>query len=410
MDNPINYNPVTLASQFFEHNNYFNYFGIANGVYDTYAPTYNSLGQPVNNGGFGYSIGGGLSAYHKFRKATLSLSYSGTYRDYNTPLYANGTDQNFALTYTLRLARRWTLGLSGNAGSVLYGSGYLGTASEGPDAVITNPFSASTRYASTGVSLAYQQSRRLSYVVSGNFFLQRYSNVNAIGATGGSGNVAVNYRVTARTTVSADYGASGFTYQNGSGDSRLNSISGSVSHMFSHNWFVSVSGGVTHSNISGFISVPASAITGNVGAGGYAVGLYNTSSNFPSFGGTVTRIFRQFQLSASGGQSIISGNGYYLASRNQYLNGSFSKSYRRSNFSVGGNWYRLRSAANAVTYAYSAGGLGVSYSYQLMRYLGSNFRYDYVRYGNLTPYPSIVDNRLSFGFTFSSRSVPLTLY
>ena len=106
MDSPINYNPVTLASQFFENNNYFNYFGVVNGVYDTYAPTYNSLGQPVNNGGFGYSIGGGLSAYHKFRKATLSVSYGGTYRDYNTPLYANGTDQNFSLAYTLRLARR----------------------------------------------------------------------------------------------------------------------------------------------------------------------------------------------------------------------------------------------------------------------------------------------------------------
>jgi hypothetical protein len=222
--------------------------------------------------------------------------------------------------------------------------------------------------------------------------------------------VGVNYRITARTTISADYGTSGFTYQAGSGDSRLNSINGSVSHLFAHNWFVTVSGGITHSNVSGFISIPVSALTGNVGAGGYVVGQYNSASNFPAFGGTVTRIFRRFQLSASGGQSIISGNGYYLASRNQYLNGSYSKSFRRSNISFGGNWYRLKSAANTVAYVYSAGGLGASYSYQLMRYVSSNFRYDYVRYGNLTPYPAIVDNRLSFGFTFSSRSVPLTLY
>ncbi|MFL6415907.1 MAG: hypothetical protein ACJ74Y_09595 [Bryobacteraceae bacterium] len=410
MDNPIHFNPVTLASQFFEHNNYFNYFGTFTGVYDSYAPTYNSLGQPVNHGSFGYSIGGGLSGYHAFRRATLSLSYSGNYRNYNNPLFSNGTDQNFAIAYTRRLSRRWTMGLSGNAGTVLYGSGYLGTASEGADAVATNPFSANTRYASAGFSLAYQQTRRWSYVVSGNFFLQRYSYANAIGATGGSGNVGVNYRVTARTTVSVDYGASGFTYQYGSGDSRLNSISGSVSHMFPHNWFVSFNGGITRSNISGFISIPVSALTGNVGAGGYVVGQYSTSSNFPAFGGSVIRNFRRFQISASGGQSIISGNGYYLASRNQYLNGTYSKSFRRSNFSLGGNWYRLKSAANTVAYSYSAGGLGASYSYQLMRYLGSNFRYDYVRYGNLVPYPAITDHRLSFGLTLSSRSVPLTLY
>src|SRR4051794_4150017 len=410
MDNPINLNPVTLASQFFEHNNYFNYFALVNGIYDSYAPTINSSGQQENNGGFGYSVGGGLSGYHTFRKATFAINYSGTYRNYNTPLFANGTDQNLATSYSRRLTRRWSLGLSGNAGTVLYGTGYLGTASQGPNAVATNPFSANTRYASAGVSLAYQQSRRLSYVISGNFFLQRYSNVNAIGATGGSGNIAVNYRVTARTTISAGYGASGFTYQHGSGDSRLNSISGSVFHQFPNHWFVSFSGGITHSNISGFISIPVSTLTGNVGAGGYVTGQYNTSSNFPAFSGTVIRAFRLFQLSASGGQSIISGNGYYLASRNQFLNGMYSKSFRRSNISFGGNWYRLKSAANTVAYTYSAGGFGASYGYQLMRYVGSNFRYDYVRYGNLTPYPAIVDNRLSFGFTFSSRSVPITLY
>lgn len=410
MDNPISYNPVTLASQFFEHNNYFNYFGSIDGVYDSYAPTINSNGQQVSNGGFGYQIGGGLAGYHKFRKATFAISYSGNYRDYSTPLFSNGTDQNLSVSYTRQLARRWTLGVSGNAGTVLYGTGYLGPASQGPNAVATNPFSANTRYASAGTSLAYQQTRRLSYVVSGNFFLQRYSYVNAIGATGASGDVAVNYRLTARTTITADYGTSGFTYQHGSGDSRLNSITGSVFHQFANHWFLTVTGGVTHSHISGFIAIPVSALTGDVGANGYVIGQYNTSSNFPAFSGTVTRVYRRFQVSASGGQSIISGNGFYLASRNQFLNGTYSKSWRRSNISVGGNWYRLKSAANTIAYTYSAGGLGASYGYQLMRHVGSHFRYDYIRYGNLAPYSAIVDNRLSFGLTFSSQSIPVTLY
>ncbi|MFL6448988.1 MAG: hypothetical protein ACJ746_15080 [Bryobacteraceae bacterium] len=411
MENPINYNPVTLASQFFEHNNYFNYYAIVNGVYDSYAPiVQTSTGQQENNGSFGYSVGGGVSGYHRFRRAALALSYSGTYRHYNNPLFQNGTDQNLALTYTRRLARRWTLGLSTNAGTVLYGSGYLGTATQGSNGVATNPFSANTRYFSSGFSLAYQQSRRLSYVVSGNFFLQRYSNINAIGATGGSGSVGVNYRITSRTTVGADYSTSGFVYQHGSGDSLLNGVSASLFHQFPNHWFVSVSGGVTHSNISGFLSIPLNALTGNVGPGGYVLGQYSTSSNFPSFSGTVSRVFRRFQLSASAGQSINSGNGYYLASRNQFLNGSYSRSFRRANISVGANWYKLNSAANTVAYSYSAGGFGASYGYQLMRYLGSIFRYDWVRYGNLTPYPSISDNRLSFGLSFSSRSVPVTLY
>jgi len=416
-NNPLRSNPVTLASQFFENNNYVNYFGFANGIYDSYAPTLNSSGQSVNNGGFGYQVGGGVSASHTFRRASLSLTYSGGYSDYSSSTFSSGTNQNLGFNYTRRLSRRWTFAFSQGAGSILYGTGYispsgnsLNLSGDSPSQVALNPFSTNTRYLSSNVNFAYQQTRRWSYVFSGGFFLQRFSNVNSIGMTGGSGSFGVNYRTTPRTTIGVSYNYSSFVYQHDSGDSQINGIQGFVSHQFPNHWFVTVSGGITHSQISGFIVLPATALTGNVGPGGYVTGYYNTGSNFPSFNGSVSRVYRKSQITASAGQSVISGNGYYLASRNQFLSGLFSKSYKRANISAGANWFKLRSAANTVAYDYTSSGVGVSYGYQLMRHLSSNFRYDFIHYGNLPPTPGINDNRLSFGFSLSSKSIPLTLY
>src|SRR3982751_1788012 len=56
------FNPVTLASEFFDRGNFVNYYAFANAVYDSFSPTLNSSGQSVNNGGFGYDLGGGISA------------------------------------------------------------------------------------------------------------------------------------------------------------------------------------------------------------------------------------------------------------------------------------------------------------------------------------------------------------
>ncbi len=44
----------------------------------------------------------------------------------------------------------------------------------------------------------------------------------------------------------------------------------------------------------------------------------------------------------------------------------------------------------------------------LMRYFGVNFGYSYIRYGTLAPISAVSDNRLSFGVTFSSKSIPVT--
>jgi len=404
------FNPVTLASEFFDRGNFVNYYAFANAVYDSFSPTLNSSGQSVNNGGFGYDLGGGISASHAWSKSTLALSYSGSYRNYSNTFFANGTNQNLSLSFSRRLARRWSFNTGVLAGTALYGTGYFGAQAATNGNVQLNPFSPNTRYASGYVSVAYQQSRRLSYVFTGGIYLQRYSYPGAIGTTGGNGAVAVVYRVTARTTVSGDYNHSYFAYQLDAGNTNLDGFNFSVSHRFANRWGVTASGGVTHTNVAGLLNIPVGAITSTGAVSGFIRVPYNTSALSPAFAGSVSRYMRRSQFSASGGQNIISGNGYYLASRNQFINGVYSRSYRRLNASFGGYWSRLNTLTSSVGYSYSTSGFSANYGYVVMRHVSANARYDFVRYGTINLYPSVSDNRFSFGVSFSSKSIPLTLY
>jgi hypothetical protein len=406
-----NSNPITLATEFFEKNNFINYYAFANAVYDTYNPTLDSNGQRSNSGGVGYQVGGGISARHLWQKSVLTVNYSGDYRDYTSSFFGSGTDQNLGIGYSRKLAKRWNLDVGVGAGTILYGTGYFGQQSIGSGNLQLNPFSNSTRFFSSYVNLTYQQTRRLSYTMSGGFYLQRYSFPTAVGSTGGSGGFAVNYRVTSRTTISANYGRSYFVFQRGAGTSGVDSYYGSISHRFAHNWIASASGGISRSHVTGFVVSPLTIGTGDgTTLNGFVVGPYDSVSFLPSFSGAVTRLLKHSSFSVSGGQNVVSGNGYYLASKNQYLNGFYSRTYLRSNISIGGYWNRLNSVANTVAFAYTTTGFSGSYSYMVRKYIGVNARYDFLRYGALQPNPAIADNRFSFGVTFTSANVPLALY
>jgi hypothetical protein len=406
-DNPGNPNPiVTLASQFFE-NDFFNVFGYADGVYDSYAPRLGANSPAANGGGFGWDAGGGASGYHRFREGEISFSYRGDYRDYRSLFSGNGTDQSLGLSYVKRLNRRWTFSLSASAGIYLYGNTFSTAPTITP--VQPNPFSPETRFLSSGVTLTYRQTRRLSYTFSGAYSLQRYNLAGFYGLNGEVGSGSVQYRLTARTTLGGTYSYNYFEYQNHAGRDSANNVGATLSHQFQSHWSVDLYAGVTRSNATGVVTIPVNAMIGNQIVTGYATGQYRQISDFPSVTGTVTHTFRRFQVQASGGQGLSGGNGYYLASKDLFFNGVLSRSTgRRAVFSLYASDSRLSSIANKVSSSYSYNSFGASYAVSLMRYVGANFSYSYIRYGTLSSYSGISDNRLAFGITFSSKSIPIT--
>ena len=401
---------VTLASEFFDHD-YFNVYAFGDGILDTNNPTLNAAGQTVNTLGTGFDLGGGLNLYHQWRGAQLSVSYSGAYRQYQNANYDNGTTQSLSVAYNQRLSRHLSMNVFLGAGEFLYGQTFLtGTASEGA-VVASNPFSPITRYASGGVALTYQQTRRLSYSVTGNIFLNRYNFPGAIGTTGLAGSGSVNYRVTARDTISASYAHSYFAYQRNAGNASADQVGGTWTHSFRNRLSVSVFGGEARSYATGTVTVPVTLIIDNQAVGGYVTGTYRQTAYLPSYSGTVSRYFRRSALSVSAGEGIAgSGNGYFLASKSEYINGLYSYSWRHQNFSASGSWFRISSISNTVSSKYDTALFNASYGRNLMRFFGIFLRYSYVRYGALAPLSATHDNQIAFGFNFSSRSVPLTLF
>ena len=401
---------TTLASQFLEHD-FVNFYLFANGVYDT-QPLTGANGQNVNQGGWGFDGGGGVDAYRHFRDGFLSLSYRGDYRDYQSTFFPSGTSQSLAFQYQKTLSRRWIFSFNVDGGIFLYGGTYFGpSTTQIVNNTQVNPFSTETRFLATGISMTYRQTRRLSYVFNGQFYLNRYNIPGAIGSTGVTGSGSVLYRVTPRTTAGGTYSHTYFTYQGGSGQANADTFAGTASHTFPGQWYASGTVGVTRTVSDGFVHIPVFFLNGNTLVPGFVLGHYHTTRTFPSIEGTLSRPLRRSALSINGGQGITSGNGVFLASKNDFLNGFYSyRQSRNASLSFGGGYSHLTSVANNVSFSYSSSSFTANYSYNVMRHLGTNFRYDFVRYGGIGTFGSRTDNRITFGVYFSTKSIPLTLF
>ena len=401
--------PLTLASEFLE-NNFVNLYAFGSGLWDSYAPVVQN-GQTVNNGGFGVQVGGGVNAWHQWRNSSLSLSYRGDYNNYSSGFFSSGTNQNLSLGYNRRLSRRWYIGFYEAAGIWLYGGTVYGITPYGTPSAQLNPFSPETRWLSSSVSMTYQQSRRLSYSVGGNFFLSRYNYTGAIGVTGGSGSGSFNYRLTARTNVGGSYVYSDFRYQQNAGSSQVHSLFMTIGHVFSHQWSASFSAGLSLTHSVGTITIPVTFISNGLLIPGYEIGSYNQHSHTPYFAGLVSHSIHRSNLYVSAGQSVAPGNGFYLASRNQFISSGFSRSLdRRSNVGFALNYNRNTSISNTISGSYSTLVFTTGYSRLVARHISGFLHYDFVHYGNIAQYSGVSDNRITFGVSIASKNIPLTLY
>jgi len=398
---------ITGASQFFDHD-FVNVYVFGNGSWDSRVPVLSSNQTSFGNS-LGWEAGGGITLTHTFKGGDVTLNYRGSYRDYQSAGFSGGNQQSLSLGFNKRLNRRWTFGANVNGGILSYGSSFYSPSAVGVT-VAANPFSLESRFVDAGVSLSYEQTRRLSYVFSGDYFLSNYANSISFSSRGVSGSASVLYRTTARTTVGATYSRSYYKYSQNAGDSTIDGGSLSLSHRFVNHWQLDLSGGVNRSHSKGVINVPISTIFNGQLVTGYYIGPYDRTLYSPSFQGVLTHYYRRSLVSIGGGQSILAGNGLYLSSRDLFANGTYSYSTRRSNFSLGSTYARLSSIANTVTQVYSTEGASAGYGVNLVRYLSANFRYDFLHYDDLFAFGGLNEHRVSFGLSLSSKSVPLTLF
>ena len=324
---------TTLASQFFEHD-FVNVFAFGSGVYDSALPELTATSSKYGSA-IGYDVGGGLTLGHEVSGGNISLSYRGDYRHYEANTFSNGTNQNLSLLYSKRLSRQWSILLQGGGGIVQYGGQIYNESPVGAN-VLTNPLSSQSRFANAGITAIYEQSRRLSYTVGGQFFYNSYNYAGAASSKGGTGTASINYRTTSRTTIGGSYSYSYFTYGGMVGQSEINTGYLTLQHTFPSHWIASVSAGASRSHTHGIITQPITLLLGQQLVSGFITGPYNHTSISPSYQGSLSHNLRHSYFSISAGQGVNAGNGTFLTSRNQYASAALSATHRLSNFSLGG--------------------------------------------------------------------------
>ncbi len=397
---------TSLSGQFFEHN-FLNLDAFVNGLHDSDVLGLNTHG---GTGSWGITAGGGVDLFHQWKDSLVSLDYQGAYTHYQQGGYLSGTNQRFSLVYSKRLGRRWTVSASAQGGMFLYAFSSFYPVEGVGGVFVNNPFSPENKFLSTALTLSYQQTRRLSYQVSGNFFLNRYDTPIGFASNGASGSASLNYQLDARNTVSGSYSHTYIAYLRNAGNAQIDGYYLTLKHSFSRSWIASVSAGVTRSDTSAHIFLPVQFTFNNQLVTAYTLVPYNRTSYIPTFQGYLTHRYRRSSLSISGGQEVVPGNGIYLSARALNVSGFYSRTMRRSNFSAGGSYIHLTSVSTNIASSYGSEDLSASYGYNLVRYVSANFRYDYLSYGSFSNLPGIKDNRITFGISFSTKSVPMTLF
>ena len=402
---PPNTAPPLLQRPYEAAKDFFNFFAFANGVLDTNG----AYLENANSGAtFGETVGGGASGYHAFSTGSLAVYYNGDYRHYGKNNFGNGTDQSLSVVYQ-KLTKHWTFTIGEVAGEFFQGGAVYSTASNNvnPGTIVqTSPYATSTRYAGTTLTASYQQSLRLSYQFTGSYFLNRYNGQVSIGSNNFIGALATVYRFTRRTSISANYSHSNFLYQHNAGSSNVDAVFLTLGHDFASHWSASISGGLTRANSSGTFDFPVYLNPSLPPV--LVVAQYHQTNILPYYQATLSRNMRHVTVSASAGEAVGPGNGYYLASRVINVNGLVNYAMRRSNLTANGYFSRLSSVANQVRGNEVTTGIGGAYSYNLIRHLGLNVRYDYIKYGNLGILHVPADNRISMGVYFTSKDVPLS--
>ncbi len=395
---------TSLVSSFFG-GDFFDATAFFDGIYDT---TQQAVNAP-NTGGAGFDVGGSVSGSKTFSNAALSLTYRGEYRDYAPSFGGKGSNQNLNFIYSRRLNYRWSVSFHTIAGVTAYGStNYSFNPSQ---AALDNPFSTSTRFLSSGITLAYRQTQRLTYIFSGDFFLNRYNYAGATGSTGGIFTGAVSYELTPRTTLGLTYSHDQIWYQFGAGDSHIDGLFLSGTHKFGQTWEAELSAGASRVNAQGVYRLPVQFVIDGQTVFGIETIPYKTDKVIPVVRGSLSKRIGQFTLRATASHGVSPGNGTYLTSSNTMILGYASRNFGRiSTLSIAGGYSTLSSVSKTISQGYTQDNFTVHYSRVVFPHISAFGNYAYLHYGSLLGFNARIDNRFTFGVAFSTKSVPMTLF
>jgi hypothetical protein len=393
--------PASQASTSHPILDYFNFYGMLNGIYDSgipYQTTSRTGGAVTGYGGAGAQVGGGVDFVHRIRGGEISAFYNGSYTRYSRSQYTNAFQQLLGLSFARQLSRQInftateSINYSDNNGqNYFYPSGGLFPS--------VQPYSASVFVNTTSMTLSWHALRHVTYFVGGDFYTSHYHPGQFTSYVGGDGTVGFTYQATERDSLTGSATYTRFGYSNNAGSSDIGSASGAWTHVFNPYWSAGASAGVARVSASGTASLDFSGIPSDE----FQTGRFSRTTTAPLYSGFVSRNFKHSTVTFTGGESIIGGNGIYLTSKNVYGTANVALQLsRRLRVGGAGGVNRLSSVANATS-GYTSATFSINAAYQISERCFLNFTYSGWQYPKFGDLDRTYANRLSAGVTFTSK-------
>lgn len=358
--------PSALASTPVAFRPYFEFAGI----YDTglAGVGVDKQGELATTSAAGIQFAGGISGSHSWRHTTIGLDYRGDINHYDKTTYFDGSDQFLNLGIKHQFSRHVSLNLRESSGLFDHAFNLGGIEQSVPydpsqtTLPTTNFFDNRTEYLNTQADLIYQRTSRLSFDFGGSGYINRLRSTSLYGITGANATGDVQYRLTRRITVGADYRYEHYSFTRIFSSTDLHSGTGSFSMRISKTLEFSGYAGFTRSETKFAQTVPVDpAIAALLGIQSAQTVSYSVRY-IPNVNGRFSRTVHNGILYITAGHLVVPGNGLFLTSTETTVNAGYTYTgLRRWSFSLVGAYNNGTSFSNINgTYGNEGGSLNAS--------------------------------------------------
>lgn len=350
-------------------------------------------GQIANFSSTGYTVAWGVSGNHHWRHTNLGLDYSGSVNFYAQQTAYNSINQNLLFSVGHTFSKHLILSLRESAG--IFSRNYvIGGLSE------TTPFDPSTSYipntdyfdnrtiyVTTAADLTIQKSRRLSFNLGAQSFINNRESHALASAWGVEAQGDVQYRVSRMATVGVLYQYLHFGYSQTFGGTDVHGVAGSYSVRLSKFWEASGYAGWMRVESKFIQSQPVDPVIAILLGITSAPQVRHTVVYSPRVAGRLARTFRRGVAYVSGGRGVTAGNGLFLTSLMTTVFGGYSyNGFRRWSLNAQVGYMSATSEGN-IEGTYGSTVVTVSAGRSLGRYVNmtanySRRRYDSPQYAN----------------------------
>jgi len=358
------------------------------------------------------AVSWGLSGRHIWKRDQIGVSYAGNYSQYSLG-GLSGMNNTLNLDYSHVISRRLSVQLV-ESGQDLSQNYTLGNPVLEPGSSLANInlstspnvqlLNSTVHESSSQASLTFHQTSRLSYSLSGSYFIIGRTGIGVVGMTGRQFSGDVNYRWTSKATVGLYYSYTDYMYSHNTAQSDSNGVGAIYSYALNRSTQLRTRAGATRIESLAYETIPLPPALAAI------LGQYSTVLNAYSLrwsSDISVELVRDFRRSRTAQLSYVRGespgNGVVLASVQETASAGYTVSLfrRKLPVSLGAVYSTLNSIVqgNLGAYTSETGYFGISR--QVTRHMNSTFRVDYRRY-TINGSPLLEhDLRISVGLTWA---------